>query len=381
MTLLSKAQSLVVEVKKKIASKAIYTHLDGTGGTLFTLVLMLVALSLRFAIAPLDAGIQYITFFPAVAIAAVRGGIRQGMLSVLLGMGFATYFFTAPYHSFSTQALISSFGSNLVFFADGLIVCYSIGAMHQFRNNYAQELLESQKSEAHIKTVNKELDDFAYIASHDLKEPLRGINNYASFLEEDYAEQLDDEGKQYISSIIRLTQRMTSLIDQLLVYSRLGATDIKKKSINLDELLEEVSDNISTRLADEAVTLNKATPLGWAEGDSTRIMELFQNLISNGLKYNDKTTKSIEIGCDTTQGNPTYYVKDNGIGIPHKHIDSVFRIFKRLHEQSKYGGGSGAGLTIVKKIIERHGGKIWLESEAGEGTTFFFTLSEDQSHD
>ena len=125
------------------------------------------------------------------------------------------------------------------------------------------------------------------------------------------------------------------------------------------------------------IELRRKGSLGMVQGDATRIGEVFQNLISNAAKYNDKPSKWIEIGCDRSCASPVFYVRDNGIGIQPHHQDSVFRIFKRLHEQNKYGGGTGAGLTITKKIIELHGGRIWLESIPGEGTTFYFTLNED----
>ena len=111
------------------------------------------------------------------------------------------------------------------------------------------------------------------------------------------------------------------------------------------------------------------------KGDAARIGEVFQNLFSNAAKYNDKPSKWIEVGCDHSSTPPVFYVRDNGIGIPPQHHENVFRIFKRLHEQNKYGGGTGAGLTIIKKIIERYGGRIWLESVPGEGTVFYFTLN------
>jgi len=367
-------------VNRWINSKSLAGLFDGSGGYIFTLVLMCVALGFRFLLATEDEGLQYITFFPAVAIAAVRGGLKQGMVAVFIGMGFATYFFTAPYHSLTLESVFTSFWSNVVFLVDGIIVCYSIESMHRFRNQYAKELEESKRSEDRVKLINKELDEFAYIASHDLKEPLRGINNYASFLEEDYAHLIDEDGNQYIHAIKRLSLRTTTLIEKLLAYSRLGVSVIKEDLVDLDLIFDEVTrDMYGPHI--QGITVKRNSPLGMTTGDPSCIAEVLQNLISNGLKYNDKPEKRIEIGCEASKNTPVYYVSDNGIGIPEKHIDNVFRIFKRLHEQTKFGGGSGAGLTIVKKIIERHGGRIWIESEPGAGTTFFFTLKPEQMND
>ena len=229
---------------------------------------------------------------------------------------------------------------------------------------------------AQLEHSNRELDDFAYIASHDLKEPLRGLHNYASFLAEDYADRLDDEGRHYLERMQRLVERLTSLIDRLLAYSRLGSTALPMEPVILDAVLDEVAEDLKPFLAERGVELVRETPLPTVVGNGTRLGEVFQNLITNGAKYNDKQTKEVRIGCEPTPA-PVFYVRDNGIGIAPQHRESVFRIFKRLHEQDKFGGGTGAGLTIVKKIVERHGGRIWLESTPGEGTTFYFTLSEE----
>jgi PAS domain S-box-containing protein len=230
-----------------------------------------------------------------------------------------------------------------------------------------------------LERSNRELDDFAYIASHDLKEPLRGIHNYVSFLQEDYAEKLDEEGRSFLNGLHRLTERQTKLIDCLLTYSRLGQATLPMTEVDLNLLLKEVAEDLRPFLADLGVELRRPLPLPTVHCNSMRIGEVFQNLIANAAKYNDKPEKWVEVGWREQNGVEVIYVRDNGIGIPEQHRDAVFRIFKRLHEQNKFGGGVGAGLTIVKKIIERHGGRIWLESTPGEGTTFYFTLSEEKA--
>ncbi|MFL6195985.1 MAG: sensor histidine kinase, partial [Thermoanaerobaculia bacterium] len=225
---------------------------------------------------------------------------------------------------------------------------------------------------------NKELDDFAYIASHDLKEPLRGIHNFSSFLIEDYAGKLDEEGRSKLETLMRLTRRMETLIDSLLHFSRLGRVDLAMDQVDLNGIVAEVLDSLSITLAAEGVAVRIPRPLPTVRADRVRVGEIFYNLVVNALRYNDKPEKWIEVGWREGEGvgPPVFYVRDNGIGIPEKHHDSVFRIFKRLHGRDKFGGGTGAGLTIVKKIVERHHGRIWLESAAGEGTTFYFTLEE-----
>lgn len=337
--------------------------------------LMGVALLARLAMAPLNAGLQYVTFFPAVTLSVVIGGFWPGIFATLFGLSLATYFFTPPYLSFSSEALHTSFWSNMVFLMDGIIVCASIEGMHRYRAKYAAELKEAKYQEARVAAMNKSLDEFTYIAAHDLKEPLRGIHNYASFLKEDYAAHVDVTGRQYIDRIQRLAERLSTLIDSLMTYSRLGVEELVRNPVDVDAVVDAVAEDLDSLWSKEGIELRRNGPLGTVQGDAQRIGEVFQNLFSNAAKYNDKPAKWIEVGCDCSGDQPVFYVRDNGIGIPPQHHESIFRIFKRLHEQNKYGGGTGAGLTIVKKIVERYGGRIWLESAPGEGTVFYFTLS------
>lgn len=225
-----------------------------------------------------------------------------------------------------------------------------------------------------LERSNRELDDFAYIASHDLKEPLRGIYNYSTFLLEDYGDRLDEEGKRYLDTLLRLTQRLESLVDTLLHYSRLGRARLDREDCDLAEVLAEVLDSLAPSIREAHAAVQIEGPLPRVACNRVMIGELLHNLIVNGLKYNDSAEKKIGIGCVSGTAETVYYVRDNGIGIPEKHQESIFRIFKRLHGRDKYGGGTGAGLTIVKKIVERHGGKIWVESQPGAGSTFYFTL-------
>jgi PAS domain S-box-containing protein len=225
---------------------------------------------------------------------------------------------------------------------------------------------------------NQELDDFAYIASHDLKEPLRGIHNYANFLIEDYAARLDEEGRAKLETLAKLAQRMERLIDSLLEFSRVGRLDPVMQETDTNEVLRQALLSLQITLKQENVDIRVPKALPRIRADRGQLTEVFQNLVSNAAKYNDKAQKWVEIGAEDRNGQTAFYVRDNGIGIPQKHHESIFRIFKRLHGRHKFGGGTGAGLTIVKKIIERHGGRIWPESAPGEGTTFYFTLAPER---
>ncbi len=240
-----------------------------------------------------------------------------------------------------------------------------------------ERTLELRQRNEELNQSNKELDDFAYIASHDLKEPLRGIHNFSSFLLEDYAGKLDEDGRSKLETLMRLTRRMETLIDSLLQFSRLGRVDLATDRVDLNEIVAGILDSLAISLQEEHVEVRVPRPLPAVRADRVRVGEIFHNLIVNAMKYNDKAEKWIEVGWrEEPDGPPVFYVRDNGIGIPEKHHDAVFRIFKRLHGRDKFGGGTGAGLTIVKKIVERHHGRIWVESSAGEGTTFYFTLQE-----
>ena len=258
------------------------------------------------------------------------------------------------------------------------------------------ELAERRRTEAELEqsnrelgASNRELDDFAYVASHDLKEPLRGIHNYAGFLLEDYGDQLDLPGKAKLETLMRLTGRMESLIDTLLHYSRVGRVDLAIEPVSLSGVVFEVVDSLAPLLNETGAEVNVPHELPTVRCDRARIDEVFRNLVVNAVKYNDRPDKRVDIGvlpAGTAAGGvspapaegPVFYVRDNGIGIPAKHHEIVFEIFKRLHGRDYYGGGTGAGLTIVKKVVERHGGRVWLESAPGEGSTFYFTLQAEE---
>ncbi|WP_054113768.1 PAS domain S-box protein [Marinagarivorans algicola] len=230
-----------------------------------------------------------------------------------------------------------------------------------------------EKTEA-LKRSNKELDDFAHIASHDLKEPLRGISNYATFLQEDYADLLDIDGRHMLHSITRLTHHMECLISDLLSFSRLGKAELAMGSVDIDTLLVDVLESLLPRIEELNVYVSLETPLAALYCDRVRMTEVFRNLITNAMKYNDNTEKHIVITCQQAHNEIIYGIKDNGIGIAQAYQAQIFDMFKRLHGRREYGGGSGIGLSIVQKIITQHGGRLWLESEVLQGAHFYFAL-------
>ncbi len=237
---------------------------------------------------------------------------------------------------------------------------------------------ELTRLNAELERSNADLDSFAFITSHDLKEPLRGIHNYATFVMEDYAEKLDADGKDKLQTLVKLSLRLEDIVESLLRYSRLGRADMAVERTDLSSVLAAVLDLLKVTLARDEVEVRIPRPLPVVRCDKTQAELLFTNLITNAVKYNDKPAKCVEVGyrepVDGADRRPVVYVRDNGIGVPEKHRHTIFRMFKRLHGRDKYGGGTGAGLAFAKKIVERHGGSIWVESTPGQGSTFYFTL-------
>ncbi len=233
---------------------------------------------------------------------------------------------------------------------------------------------ELKETNVNLERSNKELDDFAYVASHDLKEPLRGITNYSNFLQEDYQDLLDEQGRHYLLRMGHLATRMDELINGLLEFSRLGRQNMSMNPCNLNEVLDSELDSLNEFLQERQIEIRIPRSLPTVECDRSSVGHIFRNLISNSSKFNKKTEKWVEIGYEDTKSGPVLYVRDNGIGIPEKHQKSIFMIFKRLHHRDEFEG-TGAGLTITKKIIDRHEGSLELSSKEGFGTTFYFTLS------
>jgi PAS domain S-box-containing protein len=229
---------------------------------------------------------------------------------------------------------------------------------------------------AQLARSNDDLEDFAYIVSHDLKEPLRGISNYARFVMEDEGERLSGAGRDKVETIFRLTQRMYELLDALLEYSRVGRAELAMVDCDLREVAQGAVERLGPWLNERHATVEIDALLPRARCEGVRIGEVFTNLIANGVKYNDSSRKQIRIGA---RADGTIFVSDNGIGIHPRNLQKVFGMFKRLHGREEYGGGTGSGLAITRKIVERHGGRIWVESEPGCGSSFCFTLRRPES--
>ena len=234
----------------------------------------------------------------------------------------------------------------------------------------AQEELQRRLED--LARSNEELERFAYIASHDLTEPLRMVAGYTQLLERRCRDRLDGEALEFMDFIVGGTVRMKRLIDDLLAYSRVGR-QVKHQPVRMDDVLDDVLSNLQQLIAEKSATIER-DPLPVVTADRTAMTQLLQNLVGNALKFHGATTSAVvRIAASEQESGWTFTVADNGIGIAPEHFERIFVIFQRLHARDEYGG-TGIGLAICKKIVERHGGRIWLESQPGVGTKFFFTL-------
>ena len=225
---------------------------------------------------------------------------------------------------------------------------------------------------------NAELEQFAYVASHDLQEPLRAVASCVQLLKKRYGGKLDARADEFITHAVDGTKRMQALITDLLSYSRVGTHAHAFETVSCEEVLDDALANLSVAL-EESGTSIKREPLPTLQADPSQLGQLFQNLIGNAVKFRAEGRRpEISITAKRDKSEWIFAVADNGIGIEAQYFERIFRVFQRLHTRTRYPG-TGIGLAICKKIVERHGGRIWIESRPEEGTTFFFTLPEAQS--
>lgn len=245
--------------------------------------------------------------------------------------------------------------------------------------NLVQEVEESKRTQGALSRLaeelarsNTELEQFAYVASHDLREPLRMVISYLKLLERRYRGKLDAEAEEFIEYAVDGADRMRVLINDLLQYSRLGALEKPVESVDCSLVVKSVADNLKVMIDESGAVLTR-DPLPQVMGDPVQLAELFQNLLSNAIKFRSHRPPKIHIETEQKNGECVFSVRDNGIGMDPLSANRVFIIFQRLHTQSEYPG-TGVGLAVCKKIVERHGGRIWVESKPGKGSTFFFTI-------
>ncbi|MBK8905973.1 MAG: PAS domain S-box protein [Anaerolineaceae bacterium] len=223
-----------------------------------------------------------------------------------------------------------------------------------------------------LEARNEDLAQFAYAASHDLQEPLRMITSYLQLLSQRYSGQLDEEADEFIAYAFDGATRMRQLIADLLAYAKIGRNNLVYTEVSLERVLRQVLANLDLRIQENQVTITY-DPLPTVMAEKTQMLQLFQNLLSNAIKFRNQTNPTIHISAHQDQAKWVIQVTDNGIGMDPKLSEKIFVIFQRLHTRQEYPG-TGIGLAICKKIVQNHGGTIWVQSEPGAGATFTFTL-------
>ena len=265
----------------------------------------------------------------------------------------------------------------------------------QARDQALQEVRERKRTEnalienekkleaalAELADKNTELETFVYTVSHDLKTPIVTIEGFIGALREDFGNLIDENAEKYLNYMSDASRRMELLINDLLYLSRIGRLPERKIVFSFDDLMNKVLKTLQPLIDENGVTLNVENGLPPIYGEMERLSQVMENLLSNAVKYMGKENPAprIDVGAIEQGGQKVFFVRDNGIGIEKKYYQKIFEIFQRLPAGKKIGEGTGVGLTIVKRIIEHHGGRIWLESEMGKGTTFFFTLKDKEA--
>jgi two-component system, chemotaxis family, sensor kinase Cph1 len=241
-------------------------------------------------------------------------------------------------------------------------------------DDYEKAEIKLEKLIENLKSSNRELEQFAYVSSHDLKEPLRMITSFLQLLQRRYADKLDEDANDFINFAVEGAKRMNTMINDLLEYSRIGSNEIKFQYLESEKILETVLTNLEP-LINETHSIITFDPLPLIYANEQMMIQLFQNLIGNAIKYHGEKDPEIHISADKIEDEYVFAVEDNGIGIDKKHIGRIFTIFQRLHTREEYGG-TGIGLAISLRILQKHQGIIWAESILGQGTTFYFTLPD-----
>jgi light-regulated signal transduction histidine kinase (bacteriophytochrome) len=243
------------------------------------------------------------------------------------------------------------------------------------------EIVERKRAEEQLKRTmadlersNRELEQFAYVASHDLQEPLRMVSSYTQLLARRYQDQLDQDAHDFITYAVEGAERMQRLINDLLTYSRVGTRGKPFGKTDCQRALQDTLANLQTAIEETHATVTH-DPLPIVLADEPQLVQVLQNLVSNAIKFHAEAPPRVHIGAQRQDGEWVFSVSDNGIGIDPQYHERIFVIFQRLHSGDEYPG-TGIGLALCKRIVERHGGRIWVESDLGEGATFCFTIPD-----
>jgi PAS domain S-box-containing protein len=258
----------------------------------------------------------------------------------------------------------------------GIAQVQDITRRKQSEDRLASVAAELERRATELERSNSDLQEFAYVASHDLSEPLRMVSSYVQLLARRYGGQLDSDADEFIAFAVDGVNRMQRLIDDLLAYSRAGTQEYRITAVDCEELVRDTLAGMQTTVAESGATID-VSDLPTVRGDAGQLRQLFQNLIGNGIKFRADDPPRVEVSAEREDGAWRFAVEDNGIGIDPRHAERIFTVFKRLHTRDKYPG-SGVGLSICKRLVERHGGRIWVEPGELGGSRFCFTIPDRQ---
>jgi light-regulated signal transduction histidine kinase (bacteriophytochrome) len=304
-----------------------------------------------------------------VVICTAYSDYSWGEITERLGKSENLLILKKPFDSAEVAQLASALTEKWILARQASLKNEQLEQMVKERTERQAELIKK------VDNINKELKDFASIVSHDLKAPLRGIKTLATWILDDSSDKLGEESNEQMNLLLERVERMYNLIDGVLQYSRAGRTQETPLEVNLDKFIPEVIAMIAPP-ENIAITIESKMPV--INCEETHIMQLFQNLLTNAIKYMDKPKGRIKVACVEEDGFWKFSIADNGPGIEEKHFEKIFKMFQAL-SVSEDVKGTGVGLTVAKKIAELHGGRIWVESEVGKGSTFFFTLPKQET--
>ncbi|GEM_PF-3619632 len=325
-----------------------------------------IALEVRLLIAPPEGGVPFLTFFPAAAISAIIGGLGPGLVACVLGAALAVW-------QFIPLVDTTSWLSMLIFMVDGVIVCTAIEAMRRYYRRNAEMNFHLERTVERLSSMNAELARFAYVASHDLQEPLRSITSFSQLLVRDYSGRLDQRGLESLGFVIDGGRRMHQLINDLLAYSRATQQgSLRRGWVDANGALQAVRGALAEAI-DACGAEIAVGPLPTVWVNDIQMIELLEHLVGNAIKFRapDRPPR-ISVTCRRHDDAWLFAVTDNGIGFDPTTAD-VFEIFRQLHPRGTFGG-QGLGLALCRRIVLDHEGRIWADSVPGRGTTIQFTL-------
>jgi signal transduction histidine kinase len=328
-----------------------------------------------------DAAVPLLLF--ASAIAAWYAGPGPAVLAVVLSMTGFDYFFVEPVHSLYVDSADLPYFAVFVAFTSLMSWFATIRRRVEVNLRQTQEKLqelnqELAKRSLALEASNKELEAFAYSISHDLRAPLRHMAGFAELLKKSAAGSLNEKGTRYVTMILEAANRMGTLIDDLLAFSRISRAEAHNSAVSLEQLVQEAVAEIGQDVSNREIVW-KIDPLPQWYGDRSMLRLALVNLISNAVKFTrTRTQAEIEIGCtEEKSDHVVLFVRDNGVGFDMKYSNKLFGVFQRLHAQEAFEG-TGIGLATVQRIVHRHGGRVWAEGMVDGGATFYFSLAKLQ---